>query len=189
MMNGKGAAGAAMLLVLLIPAGCGGRADPGADAGAAATILDYPAAVPVSWTARETTNEMRLAEYAIPAAAGAESAEVVVYYFGPGQGGSVEANIARWTGQFTTPDGGAVEPVVSPVADAAFPTTLVELEGSYGRGIGMGPGRDEARPGQALVAAVVETPKGNLFIQLFGPVAEVEAARAGFLTFVRSIGG
>ena len=33
--------------------------------------------------------------------ASAGDAETVVFYFGPGQGGGVESNIARWAGQFT----------------------------------------------------------------------------------------
>ena len=32
-------------------------------------------------------------------------AEVVVYFFGKGQGGNVDANLARWKGQFSTSDG------------------------------------------------------------------------------------
>ena len=38
---------------------------------------------------------MRAATYTV------QDAECVVYFFGQGQGGSVEANIARWGGQFT----------------------------------------------------------------------------------------
>ena len=36
-----------------------------------------------------------------------EDAECAVYFFGTGQGGSVEANLERWAQQFTGPDGGA----------------------------------------------------------------------------------
>src|SRR5579872_7140952 len=49
---------------------------------------------------------MRAATYSVPAAAGDKAgAECVVYFFGQGQGGPVEANIERWKGQFQTPDG------------------------------------------------------------------------------------
>ena len=53
---------------------------------------------------------MRAASYTIPPAAGdSEGGECVVYYFGSGQGGGVEANIKRWIGQFTAPDGGPAD--------------------------------------------------------------------------------
>jgi hypothetical protein len=49
---------------------------------------------------------MRAATYIVPPAAGDPGgAECVAYYFGPGQGGSVEANVARWKGQFLGADG------------------------------------------------------------------------------------
>ena len=42
---------------------------------------------------------MRAATYKIPANPGdAEDAECAVFYFGPGQGGSIEANLQRWYG-------------------------------------------------------------------------------------------
>jgi len=73
------------------------------------------------------------------------------------------------------------------VSGTAFTTTLAEFEGAYARGVGLGPGTGDAEPDQALVAAVVETPRGNLFLQLFGDRAAVEAAREDFLHMVTSI--
>ena len=45
---------------------------------------------------------MRTAEYFVE---GDESALMTVFYFGAGQGGSVEANVNRWVGQMQQPDG------------------------------------------------------------------------------------
>ena len=54
---------------------------------------------PATWKA-EAPRPMRAATYSIPLAAGDQGiAECVVNYFGPGQGGGVEANIERWVGQ------------------------------------------------------------------------------------------
>ena len=55
---------------------------------------------------------MRLAEYALPGIGNeqnAADASLTVFYFGPNQGGSVEANIERWYGQFSQPDGGSTK--------------------------------------------------------------------------------
>jgi hypothetical protein len=43
------------------------------------------------------------------------------------------------------------------------------------------------RTGQALVAAIVETPRGALFVQLFGPAARVTAEHERFERFVKQI--
>lgn len=174
--------GTALFLAALAGTACGGGT-----AGEPVTLLEYGAVRPERWKPRPPANTMRLAEYVGLAPEGEEPPEVVVYYFGPGQGGSAEANIARWGSQFTGTDGQDVEPRVTRLESVAFPTTVAEFEGTYARGIGMGPDREDAEAGQALVAAVVETPRGNLFIQLFGPLASVEAERDAFHDFVRSI--
>lgn len=157
-----------------------------AKGGRPVSLLDYKAIAPSSLQARPVTSQMRLAEYDVPRTDGTH-ADVVVYYFGEGQGGSADANIARWSSQFTGADGGPVTPRVMTVEGTSFPTTVAEYEGAYARGIGMGPGSADAEPGQGLVAAVVETPKGNLFLQLFGDRAAVAATREDFLDMVTSI--
>jgi len=170
------------VLAVLVLAACKSGGD-----GQTVTFLDdYQTVVPSSLQAQPSSSQMRLAEYTVPRTDGTH-ADVVVYYFGQGEGGSADANIARWTSQFTTPGGGHVMPKVSDVDGTAFKTTLAEFEGSYARGVGMGPGTAEAVPDQGLVAAVVETPKGNLFLQLFGDRAAVDDARNDFLDMVNGI--
>lgn len=165
--------------VLLLSAACS------SGGGEPVTLLEYEATVPPSLVARPATSSMRLAEWSVSSTAGM-SAEVIVYYFGEGQGGSAEANIARWSSQFTRPDGGPVTPRVGTLDGTAFLTTIAEYEGAYQRSMGMGSAAT-AEPGQALVAAVVETPRGNLFLQVFGDRAAVAEARSDFLEMVGSI--
>ncbi len=161
----------ALLFAVLLLASCQNQGGNGSAAGGGMTmqgtpvaLLDYVTAAPASWQSRAPSSNMRLAEYAVAGAAGGDSAEVVVYFFGAGQGGSVDANIERWKGQFTDAGGTHPEPTITRISDAAFPTTVVELRGTYARGIGMG---DQAapKPDQVLLAGVVETPKGSLYIQ------------------------
>jgi hypothetical protein len=166
------------LLVLLAAAACSSGGQP-------VTLLDYEAIVPPTFVARPTSSSMRLAEWSVTRTDGT-SAEVIVYYFGEGQGGSADANIARWSSQFTSAEGGPVTPRVGTMDGTAFVTTVAEYEGAYARAIGMG-GAATAEPDQGLVAAVVETPRGNLFLQLFGDRAAVAETRADFLEMVASI--
>ena len=44
---------------------------------------------------------MRFKQFTIPAAAGDQNdAELVIFFFGPGQGGGTDANLTRWKGMF-----------------------------------------------------------------------------------------
>ncbi len=170
----RGAQAAAVALVLL-------TARPPADAAAFAA-LGYTAPVPASWQAQPPSSQYRLAQYRVPGGAG--DAEVVVFYFGKGQGGSVAANVARWSSQFTSADGRPVTPTTQMLSIGDVPVTVVELHGTYARGVGVGP-QGQGRPGQTLLVAVVETPDGNITIQLHGPQATVAANRRHFDAMVR----
>jgi hypothetical protein len=150
------------------------------------TFVGFTGPVPADWVAEKPSTEMRLVQYRIPGPGDAEPATLVVYYFGVGQGGSVEANVARWRAQFTANDGGPVEPRVERVTSGAMPLTEVELRGSYARRAGFATGV-ERRPDQVLLSAIVESPKGALHVQLHGPAITVDAARPGFEAFVRGI--
>ena len=63
---------------------------------------------PSTWISETPSSSMRLAQYRLPGLEGdPEDAELAVFYFG-GQGGSVQANVDRWIGQFSNPDGSPV---------------------------------------------------------------------------------
>lgn len=152
-------------------------------------LLGLRSAVPAHWQAQPPQSDMRLAQFSVPGP-GAEAdtaggAEMVVYYFGPTQGGTLEANVERWQSQFTGPDGGPVEPEITELG-GHLEATLVSLRGNYARGVGMGPG-DNALPERMLLAGIVETPQGKLYPQLHGPSALVAAERPAFVAFIEGM--
>jgi hypothetical protein len=155
-------------------------------AQAPVTLLGYHTTVPAGWTPRPASSSMRLAEFVTPGPDSLSRAEVVVYFFGVGQGGTVASNIARWKAQFSTTDGSPVPEIVTRDSTGAFPVTYAEFRGTYARGIGAG-SPETARTGQTLVAAVAETPRGTMFIQLFGPSERVAAQRDAFVRFVKGL--
>jgi hypothetical protein len=155
-------------------------------AQSAISILDYRASVPAGWTTVKPSSSSRLAQFIVDTSDSANRTEVVVFFFGQAQGGNVQANLERWRGQFSNPDGAPVSENVTRDSSGVFPITIAEYHGTYRRGIGAG-SADSARTGQALVAAIVETPRGALFVQLFGPAARVASARQGFVQFVKGI--
>ncbi len=158
-----------------------------AQADQSVTFLSFASSVPDAWVAEAPKSEMRQLQFKIPATDDAgEGAEFVVYFFGPGQGGTLEANIERWQSQFTTTEGAVVEPEVTQIGTEALPATLVQLRGGYGRSVGMGPSEDVLAD-RMLLAGVIESPEGNLYPQLHGPAALVAAQRDGFIAFVQGL--
>ena len=149
-------------------------------------FLDLRSTLPVAWIEQEPSSSMRLAQFRVPGTESEGDANLILYYFGQGQGGSAEANIARWQSQFSNPGGGAVEPAIKTMKVNDMAVTVVELRGDYARGVGMGQA-GTAAPDQILLASIVEAPRGNIYIQLHGPAATVSSQRESYMAFIRGI--
>lgn len=157
-----------------------------ADAG---TTLKFEA--PQEWRPQRTSSSFRKAQYVLPGAGGAGDGELVVFYFGPGEGGPVEANVARWRGMFTTEGGG-------PVADEAvlretrevngLRVTVVDISGRYAPA-SMMPGTPPVEPqdNYRMLAAIVETAEGPWFFRALGPRETIAAQRDRFLEMLSSV--
>ncbi len=138
--------------------------------------------VPGMWGAMPA-RAMRVATYELPAARGSEPGECAVFHFGPDQGGTVEANVARWAGQFE----GSPEPVRTTRDVGGMKVTVVEIHGTF-----MAPGGPMMRsqgsmPGYELMGAIVPAPEGPVFFKCTGPEATMEASRTQFDALVSSI--
>jgi hypothetical protein len=132
---------------------------------------------------------MRKATYVIPHAEGEkEDGELGVFYFGPGQGGAVEANVDRWVKQF--PDAKLEDVKRADRKSNGLVTHTVEIESaSFAAGaMGMPPKADaKLRSGYALLGAIVETPGGPYFFKLTGPKRTVAAAKSTFYKLLDSV--
>ena len=141
--------------------------------------------VPAAWKA-DAQRPMRLATYTV-----APGAECAVYFFGSGQGGSVDANLDRWIGQFQQPDG---KPSKSAAKIAkrtihAWPVTTVDVSGAYsGMGGPMAQSGSPAMPGYRMLAAIVEGPQGSVFFKFTGPAAAIAANQPAFQKMLESLG-
>jgi len=109
-----------------------------------------------------------------------------------GAGGTIEANIDRWCGQFVQPEGGDTADAVTrkEMKVAGCDVVLVEIPGTYLDKPG-GPfagGPTIQRPDYRMLAAIVQTPKaGNYFLKFYGPAGTVEAHAAGFRTMIEGM--
>jgi len=133
---------------------------------------------------------MRKAQFLLPRTSGDDAdGELVAFYFGPGQGGSVEANIDRWVGQFGQPDGSSSKEKakITKSETAGMAVTFVDLTGTYQAPIMPGAPEHHNSPGYRLLAAVVETPEGPWFFKLVGPQKTIGKWSESFNMFIGSI--
>jgi hypothetical protein len=147
--------------------------------------------VPAAWELGPA-HQIRLATYRIRAIAGdPEDAECAVYFFGPGQGGTVEANIERWVHQFTAPDGQSpVQSGITAKRDiAGLKVSTLTVSGTYLAGAGMMSQQQEVvkKPNFRMRAAIIEAPQGLVFFKLTGPRNTVAAADGDFNSLLASV--
>jgi hypothetical protein len=125
---------------------------------------------------------MRQATY--EAAGPAGPAEIAVYYFGPGQGGDVEANITRWVGQFQNLPKDAAQRSKS-VINGMDHFRVRVVKGTYAASMMRNPSPPKKDWG--LSGAIVSTPSGNYFFKMTGPAATVTAQLAQFDRLLQSV--
>jgi hypothetical protein len=106
-----------------------------------------------------------------------------------GAGGSIEANIVRWEGQFIQPDG-------SPTSEKSKSTekevagqkvNMVDISGTFMDGAPFS-GQKIERESYRMLAAIVQTEKhGNYFVKFYGPKATVDANAKHFKAMIQSL--
>lgn len=135
----------------------------------------------VHWTVPKGWSEgpqkpMRVATYLV------DGTECAVFWFGPGQGGTVDENIDRWAGQF--------EERPNPVRDtrtiAGLRVTRVAFAGTF-----LVPGPDMQatgrEPGWKMLGALVDGPEGMVFFKMTGPAAAIDGVTADFDAMLASL--
>jgi hypothetical protein len=144
---------------------------------------------PQGWVAKAPGSSMRVAEFTLPKVAGdAEDAALAIFFFG-GQGGSVQANLDRWIGQMTQPDGRPSKDLAktTKISPRGLPITLVDVSGTYVAEVSPGSTERFNKPGFRLRAAVVETKEGPYFVKLTGPEKTVARWDDAFMGFLKSL--
>ena len=143
---------------------------------------------PSTWISETPSSSMRLAQYRLPRLEGdPEDAELAVFYFG-GQGGSVQANVDRWIGQFSNPDGSSVtHPQVSERKINGISLTIVDVRGTYHQAQGPMMAQTTAKENYRMLAAVAEGPGGPTFFKLTGPQPTVDHFEESFNSFLDTL--
>jgi hypothetical protein len=154
---------------------------------AAKTGFNYQ--VPGEWISEKPQSAMRKAQFRLPGVDGFEDAIMSVFVF-PGTGGSVDANLQRWYGQFKQPDGSssAEKAVIRKKTVDNLPVTVVYLTGTYLKSVSprMMRGEIEEKTEFAMLAAIAETENDPWFFKAVGPQQTIDEHRARFDEFVQS---
>ena len=158
-------------------------------------VLSGETAAGIKWTAprgwkSEGARPMRAATYHIaPVPGDGEEGECGVFYFGQGQGGSVEDNVNRWVGQFEQP-GGKPSRQAAQIKNetvSGLRVTTIDVTGTYTGGGGPMAQGEIRKPGYRLLGAIVEAPQGVVFFKFTGPLKSVTANQGAFQAMIRSL--
>jgi hypothetical protein len=136
--------------------------------------------LPKAWQSQQVTSSMRLAQASIPGPGG--PGEFGVFYFGPGGGGPVDANINRWVGQME----GAAQPNPETFEVKGYRVTWVDVKGTM-KATSMGMGPKTAQTNARLFGGVVEGPGGPWFFKADGPDATLAPQRGAFVAMLKSV--
>ncbi len=161
-----------------------------AERAAAFTIADggFSMAAPADWKRVPPKSRIVENEFQIPGAGDAADGRMTVM----GAGGSVEANIDRWCGQFAQPDGSDTKDktTTKKISIAGCSVTMIDIPGTY-KDMPGGPfagGQAIERPNYRMLAAIIETPEaGNYFLKFYGPSATVAQHADGFRKMIEGL--
>ncbi len=149
-----------------------------AGAAAAAGSIDFD--LPKAWHSQTPKTNMRTTQAAVPGPGG--DADFAVFYFGPGQGGTADANIDRWVGQMD----GATKPTPEVFETHGFKVTWVDVKGTL-KPSQMGMTNSTPISNARLYGAVVEGPGGPWFFKTQGPESTLAPQRDAFVGLLKSV--
>src|SRR5258705_9596519 len=162
---------------------------PSSSSSKLAATGDVSYKVPEGWTVEKPTSEMRVAQYKLPKAAGdGEDALLIVYYFGPGQGGTTQANIDRWVNQVKQPDGSSSKDKAKTetLTLNGLQVTTLDVKGTYSGGMSQESAPKDSNSIYRLRGAVIEMPKGSYFVKVTGPEKTVNHWDQAFNDYIKS---
>lgn len=160
------------------------------EGGAGVDLGPLTGTIPEGWQGRQPSSPMRAAEMTISKVEGdPEDGQLVVFYFGAGQGGSIEDNLSRWYGQFSQPDGRPSEEVAQtePLMVGDMRAILVDLPGTMEPSAMPGVAPTPRQENWRMLAAIVMSPQGPVFFKATGPDATMTANKDKMRELVNSL--
>jgi hypothetical protein len=140
---------------------------------------------PADWHEEKPNSSMRLYQFRLsPIGDDKDQAEVTIFYFGPGQGGSAADNVKRWKGFFVPPEGKTINEVskVQKLKVGEIAATYLDIHGTYSfKFPPFSPNaKTTLRPNYRMLGIVFEAKQGPYFIRMVGPEHTVAYYQKGF---------
>lgn len=156
-----------------------------AQKGTEVTLDNLKSTAPANWKMQEPSNKFRAYQFLVPRADGDKAdAELVIFFFGPGSGGSLEDNIKRWKGQFEAPAGKTIDQSskVDTKKVAGAELTYLDIQGTFlSKNPPFDPNAKTVRQENYRRFGVFFASKnGPYFITLTGPAKTMEREKKAF---------
>jgi hypothetical protein len=160
--------------------------------GASITIDGLSSRPPAEWKEQPTTSPMRFKQFELPRVKGDDrDAELAIFFFGAGQGGDAEANVARWKTLFEPPAGKSIDEVTKVTTYKVGPVKVTHVDITSGTYLFKARPVDpalpgERRPGHRMFGVVWESKNGPYFMRLVGPEKTVAHYKPGFDAWLKA---
>ncbi|MCA9102316.1 MAG: hypothetical protein KDA63_14235 [Planctomycetales bacterium] len=176
---------AVCLVVALLPSVAMNRAAQAQEEATTISLGDFTITAPKQWERQQPRSRIIAYEFAVPAVEGDEDGGRMTVM---AAGGSVVANIERWYGQFTQPDGGSTKETakVEEKEIAGQEVHLVDLAGTFSDRRGPAFPAVE-RENYRMLAAIIVTKQGQFFIKFYGPRKTVSENKDRFAKMIDSL--
>ena len=136
------------------------------------------------WVKQQVTSQMRAGQLTYDHEdEKLKDVDLVFFYFGESNGGGTQANIDRWVGQFQ----GEPEKKIETKELGDREVTFLTATGTFLESSG-GPfsGNKTPREDYTMLAAILPSDKGWVFLKLTGPSASVAAMKDAFIAVAES---
>ncbi len=146
--------------------------------------------VPRAWIRVPAHSDERAAQWKLRRAVGdAEDGELVLFFFGKGEGGSVEENLDRWRALFILPEGRPRREagVVTTRTARGLRVTKLDIAGTYKppqTSDGLLP---PTKRGHRMLAAMIDGETGPWFFRATGPRTTIAQATSAFDAMLDSV--
>ena len=169
---------------------CVASSQAGQGKGTEVTLDGLKSRTPADWKMQPPSNKLRAYQFKVPHASGdKEDAELVIFYFGPGSGGTAKDNIKRWKGMFQPPEGKKIDDVskVEKFKVGNVPVTELDVHGTYlYKFPPFAPNaKVKRKPNFRRFGVIFESPQGPYFITLTGPAKTMAQQKKGFDEWIK----
>ncbi len=159
--------------------------------GAVVTLDGLKSRAPADWEKQEPKSKLRLYQFRVPHVEGdPKDAELLIFNFGPGGGGSVKDNLKRWKDKFEAPRGKTLDDVakVEEFKVGTVPVTYLDIHGTYL--FKFPPFAPNAKttplPNYRMFGVIFASENGPYYITLVGPARTLNHQKMAFDRWLKS---